>query len=81
MTSFLLAKGLDPNQFDAEWGTPLHFAVWTGKPSIVKILLDAGADPTALSACRSHYGEPPPAAAEHQRSLEIKKKLLRFLHA
>lgn len=37
MSSFFLAKGLDPNQFNAEWGAPLHFAVWNGKPSIVKL--------------------------------------------
>lgn len=81
MTSFLLSKGLDPNQFDAGWGTPLHYAVWTGKPNIVKVLLDAGADPTARSAGRRYNGEPPSAAAEHQRTPKIKEELLRLLQS
>ncbi|KAF4244275.1 hypothetical protein CNMCM8980_007212 [Aspergillus fumigatiaffinis] len=41
------AKGLDPNTTSEKCGTPLHLAVRLGKPNIVKLLLDAGADPTA----------------------------------
>jgi ankyrin repeat protein len=65
MTSLLLRKGLDPNIESAEWGTPLHCAVRTGKPDTVKALLDTGANPSArqvnisgrlrrLWKCRSH---------------------------
>jgi ankyrin repeat protein len=81
MTSFFLDKGLDPNQFNADWGTPLHFAVRTGKPNIVKLLLDAGADPAARSAGKRYYGEPPSAAAKHQQNSEIKEKLLDLLRS
>ncbi|KAJ5293541.1 beta-lactamase-like protein [Penicillium atrosanguineum] len=81
MTSFLLDKGLDPNQFNADWGTPLHFAVRTGKPNIVKLLLDAGADPTARSAGKRYHGEPPSAAAQHQQNPEIKEQLLDLLRS
>ncbi|KAJ6127215.1 hypothetical protein N7523_002827 [Penicillium sp. IBT 18751x] len=81
MTSFFLDKGLDPNQFNADWGTPLHFAVRTGKPNIVKLLLDAGADPTTRSAGKRYYGELPSAAAELQQNPEIKEKLLDLLRS
>ncbi|KAL6230355.1 ankyrin repeat-containing domain protein [Aspergillus navahoensis] len=52
MTRFLLARGLDPNVTSTEWGTPLHCAIRAGKPNIVKLLLDAGANPMARSAGR-----------------------------
>ncbi|KAI2813149.1 hypothetical protein CBS115989_9726 [Aspergillus niger] len=51
-TKFLLGKGLNPNTTSPEWGTPLHCAVYIAKEGIVKILLDAGADPAARSKCR-----------------------------
>lgn len=45
----LLAR--DPNLFRAEyWYTqPIHFAVREGHPEAVRVLLDAGADPSAVS--------------------------------
>ena len=46
-TAFLLSKGISPNTISAEWGMPLHHAVRSGKKGCVKLLLDAGADPTA----------------------------------
>lgn len=80
-TSFLLAKGLDPNQMNAEWGTPLHYAVWNGHPSLVKILLDAGADPTARSTGKRYYGEPPSAAAEFIRIPKYKEEIIALLQS
>lgn len=47
--TWLIEHGFDPN---ARWNnfgailTPLHMAIWQGKPDIVRALLDAGADPT-----------------------------------
>lgn len=63
-TRFLLGKGLDPNVTNGEWGTPLHLAVHASKPNIVRLLLDAGADPTAISVGRKNYGESPAREAE-----------------
>ncbi|KAJ5771518.1 uncharacterized protein N7511_003569 [Penicillium nucicola] len=80
-TSFLLAKGLDPNQINAEWGTPLHYAVWSGRPNLVKILLDAGADPTARSLGKRYYGEPPLAAAEFIRIPKYKEEIIALLQS
>jgi ankyrin repeat protein len=78
-TSFLLAKGLDPNQINAEWGTPLHYAVECGSPGLVRILLDAGADPTVRSTGKSYHGEPPLAAAEHIRVPKNKEEIIALL--
>lgn len=46
-TSFLLGKGLDPNVSHPRWGTLLHYAIRNAQTSAIKVLLDAGADPTA----------------------------------
>ena len=46
-TAFFLSKGIAPTITSAKWGMPLHQAVRSGKPGCVKLLLDAGADPTA----------------------------------
>ncbi|RMJ20767.1 hypothetical protein PHISP_08363 [Aspergillus sp. HF37] len=67
MTRFLLGKGLDPNVTSEEWGTPLHRAAYAAKPDIVKLLLDAGADPTAISVGRKYYGKSPAQVAERVR--------------
>ncbi|ESZ90868.1 hypothetical protein SBOR_8737 [Sclerotinia borealis F-4128] len=58
-TKFLLAEGLDPNMTNAEWGTPLHLAVYAAKPNIVKLLLEAGTDPTTGVAGRRFPGKSP----------------------
>ncbi|OKP10244.1 hypothetical protein PENSUB_4418 [Penicillium subrubescens] len=78
-TSFLLAKGLDPNHINTEWGTPLHYAVECGSPGLVRILLDAGADPTVRSTGKSYYGELPLAAAEHIRIPKNKEEIIALL--
>lgn len=48
-TRFLLDRGADPNVTSHRWGTPLHLATRLGKVEVVKILMEAGADPTVLS--------------------------------
>ncbi|KAF5855562.1 hypothetical protein ETB97_008986 [Aspergillus alliaceus] len=65
-TRFLLAKDLDPNTTSAEWCTPLHRAVYLAKDGIVKLLLDAGADPTARSNCRQ-FGDKSPSEVAEER--------------
>ncbi|KAJ5119727.1 hypothetical protein N7448_010396 [Penicillium atrosanguineum] len=51
------------------------------KQDLPVILLDAGADPTARSAGKRYYGEPPSAVAKHQQNPEIKEKLLDLLRS
>jgi ankyrin repeat protein len=68
MTRFLLAKGLDPTTtINAEWGTPLHLAVYAGKPNLVKLLMDAGADPTIKVSGRRFPGMSPLQMAQDRR--------------
>ncbi|GKZ99093.1 hypothetical protein AnigIFM60653_003295 [Aspergillus niger] len=63
-TKFLLGKGLNPDTTSPEWGTSLHCAVYIAKEGIVKILLDAGADPAARSKCRQFGDKSPSEVAE-----------------
>ncbi|RAH78950.1 ankyrin [Aspergillus japonicus CBS 114.51] len=63
-TRFLLGKGLDPNITSAEWGTPLHRAVYLAKGRVVELLLEAGADPTARVECRQFGDRSPVGVAE-----------------
>ncbi|GKZ35734.1 hypothetical protein AbraIFM66950_006487 [Aspergillus brasiliensis] len=51
---FLLSRGLDPTTATSEkWGTPLHVAALFADKEVIKLLLDAGADPTARSSCNN----------------------------
>lgn len=76
MTRFLLDRGLNPNvASDDEWGTPLHCAAANGKVNLVKMLLEAGADPTVIPSSSTKFGRVTPARAaknrvRHQESLE-----------
>lgn len=79
-TRFLLDKGLDPNVTSAEWGSPLHRAVYHAKPKIVKLLLDAGADPIAISTGTKTYNQTPAQVAaervQHPETRETIRSLL-----
>ncbi|RAL02335.1 ankyrin [Aspergillus ibericus CBS 121593] len=61
---FLLAKGLDPNTTSETWGTPLHCAIRFTLVGVVRILLGAGADPTARPDCSPYRGKSPADVAE-----------------
>ena len=51
----LLSIGVDPNCED-NWGlTPLYCACKNKKPEVVKLLLDAGADPNKMSSENFNY--------------------------
>lgn len=54
-TKFLLDKGLNPNTTDKTLGTPLHRAVGLGLTDVVRVLVKAGADPTAKPAGTNCY--------------------------
>ncbi|RAK76514.1 ankyrin repeat domain-containing protein [Aspergillus fijiensis CBS 313.89] len=66
-TRFLLGKGLDPNTTSPEWGTPLHRAVSLAKEEVVRVLLEAGADPAARVRCRQFADQSPSEVAERRR--------------
>ncbi len=44
MVRFLLAHGFDPNLSDVECWTPLHFVAIRDSESILRLLIDNGAD-------------------------------------
>ena len=53
--TWLLARGANPNARWPHWDaevTPLHLAVWQAHAEVVRLLLDAGADPRI---CDSKY--------------------------
>ncbi|KAF7159490.1 hypothetical protein CNMCM5623_004828 [Aspergillus felis] len=81
MARFLLAKGLDPNTTSAEWGTPLHRAVHSCKPNLVKLLLEAGADPTARPACTQFRGKTPLQVAETLPHPNARQAILSLLQS
>lgn len=64
MTKYLLAKGLDINTTHEKWGTPLHRAIDASKLSMIKLLVDAGADRTARPAGTPYHDESPLEFAE-----------------
>ncbi|PVH69651.1 hypothetical protein DL98DRAFT_598461 [Cadophora sp. DSE1049] len=60
MTKYLLDKGVHPNRATSEeFGNPLHLAALASKPHIVRMLLDAGADPTTPSSSWRFLGQTP----------------------
>ena len=52
--------------------TPLHLAATSGKPSLCKVLLENGADPSASNS----FGNTPLHSAVHSRSLDVVRLLL-----
>ncbi|KAL4907228.1 ankyrin repeat-containing domain protein [Aspergillus multicolor] len=84
MTRFLLNRGLDPNAAsDNEWGTPLHCAAANGKVNLVRMLLEAGADPTVIPSSSRKVGRTTPAQAAESRvrHQESREEILRLLES
>lgn len=81
LTSWLLRKGLDPNAESAEWGTPLHLAVRSGKRDTIRALLDAGANPTAFSTSRRIKNKTPLQVAEAIPHLELREEITDLLRS
>ena len=57
----------DPNELDADGGTPLHQAAWDGDLDRIRLLLDAGADPSIIDG---RFGSTPLEWAEYAYQLE-----------
>lgn len=76
MTRWLIDKGVDPNATSSYWGTPLHIAVRSGNPNLVRMLLEAGADPAAHAPSRGVFAanETPQDVAEARISDETSRQ-------
>lgn len=81
MTRFLLDRGVDPNVTSNDWGAPLHRAVAGGKLNLVKMLLEAGADPTAISGGRKTGQKSPAQVAESVPHLQTREAILSLLQS
>ncbi|KAF5859537.1 hypothetical protein ETB97_002778 [Aspergillus alliaceus] len=79
MTRYLLARGLDPNTTSVKWRDPLHRAIHSARPNIVKLLLDAGADPTGQSAHPQYRGGSPLQIAKGIQLSELQQAILTLL--
>ncbi|KAJ5152932.1 uncharacterized protein N7482_009410 [Penicillium canariense] len=80
-TSYLLGKGLDPNASHTTWGTPLHCAIRNNHTSAIKVLLDAGADPTVRSEGRHFHGKTALEVAEWVRNPNDRSAILSLLQS
>ncbi|KGO55752.1 hypothetical protein PEX2_005120 [Penicillium expansum] len=80
MTKYLLAKGLDINMTHEIWGSPLHRAITYSKLSIIKLLVDAGADRTARPAGTPYHDESPLEFAERSERSD-KEAILSLLRS
>ncbi|KAB8238029.1 ankyrin repeat domain-containing protein [Aspergillus alliaceus] len=79
MTRYILARGLDPNTTSVKWRDPLHRAIHSARPNIVKLLLDAGADPTGQSAHPQYRGGSPLQIAKDIQLSELQQAILTLL--
>src|SRR5262249_12671350 len=43
LVCLMLERGADVNEFDPDYGTPLHSAAWRGHRAVARALIDAGA--------------------------------------
>ena len=49
VVSYLLNLGADPNATDTSGNTAMHYAAAYGWPFVVKLLVEAGAEPNRLN--------------------------------
>ena len=64
LTSLLLTRGFPADPVNADGCTPLHDAVQRGDPQIVQLLLEAGADHTAVAVSGKLKGKSPSDLAQ-----------------
>jgi ankyrin repeat protein len=60
---------------DKDGSTPLHCAAWKGHEEVVRLLLEAGADPNARNV-NEHWGTTPLHAAAHANQSVIAELLI-----
>lgn len=71
MTKFVIQQGIDVNTPSDRWSTPLHHAVYHRNTSVAKLLLDAGADPSAQAQGRNFTGMTPAELAKLEGDMDL----------
>jgi ankyrin repeat protein len=63
---YLIDKGVDINEPDERYGTPLHHAIHVGKADMAKLLIESGADTTVVC-----FGQTPKQYAQEKNNKTI----------
>lgn len=78
----LIAHGLDPNDYHTDGYTPLHRACWGGEPrhtQTVKVLLEAGVDPSQPSLREGQQQLPVEMARRPQTKALLEESIGEYL--
>lgn len=79
--ALLSADEADPDQRDWLQQTPLHIAAFGGNPAIVRLLLDAGSDPSAVDQARTSADPADPARSRQGRGAARRCRLAAAAYA